>query len=173
MRFEPGLLKAIIEGSAPRGFTQHARNPRRSVFVGLDNVVFAPAYGTPFVHDMDRGGRVRIDDGQCMGPVVSPPVGDSPQRNRTSGDQRKPAIQTGEALKIAIRGMHLGPMRDRELGNLRVGDEVAAMRSGCGQQFQHIVNMPRARIQHTRHLAITPGLSVRLVTADPSLDRPG
>ena len=55
--------------------------------------------------------------------------------------------------------MHFGPMRDRDLGNLRVGDEVAAMRPGCGQQFQHIVNMPRARIQHPRHLAITPGLN--------------
>jgi len=33
------------------------------------------------------------------------------------------------------------------------------MRSGGSQQFQHIVNMPRARIQHTRYLAITPGLN--------------
>ena len=33
-------------------------------------------------------GRVRIDDEQCMGAVVSPPVGDSPQRNRTSGEGR-------------------------------------------------------------------------------------
>ena len=65
-----------------------------------------------------------------MGPVVSPLIGDSPRRNRTSGDQRKPAIQTGEALKITIRSMHFGPMRDRELGNLRAGDEVAAMRPG-------------------------------------------
>ena len=57
VRFEPGLLKAIIAGSAPRSFTHHARNPERSVLIGKDNVVFAPAYGAPFVHDMDGGRR--------------------------------------------------------------------------------------------------------------------
>ena len=57
VRFEPGLLKAIIAESAPRSFTQHARNPERSVLIGQDNVVFAPAYGAPFVHDLDRGRR--------------------------------------------------------------------------------------------------------------------
>ena len=57
VRFEPGFLKAIIAGTAPRSFTQHARNPERSVLIGQDNVVFAPAYGAPFVHDMDGGRR--------------------------------------------------------------------------------------------------------------------
>ena len=57
VRFEPGHLKAIIAESAPRSFTQHARNPERSVLIGQDNVVFAPAYGAPFVHDMDGGRR--------------------------------------------------------------------------------------------------------------------
>ena len=57
VRFEPGHLKAIIAGSAPRSFVQHARSPERSVLIGADNVVFAPAYGAPFVHDMDGGRR--------------------------------------------------------------------------------------------------------------------
>ena len=47
VRFEPGFLKAIIAESTPRSFTQHARNPDRSVLIGQDNVVFAPAYGAP------------------------------------------------------------------------------------------------------------------------------
>ncbi len=57
VRFEPGMLRAIIRASAPREFVQHARNPERSVTYGGDNMVFLPAYGSPFVHDLDQGRR--------------------------------------------------------------------------------------------------------------------
>ncbi len=43
--------------TAPREFTQHARNPARSVTIGGDNSVFAPVYGPPFVRDLDGGRR--------------------------------------------------------------------------------------------------------------------
>ena len=43
--------------TAPGTFTQHARNPVRSVQVGRSNTVFAPVYGPPFVHDLDGGRR--------------------------------------------------------------------------------------------------------------------
>ncbi len=56
VRFEPGHLREILK-TAPKEFTQHARNPARSVQIGGDNVVFAPAYGSPFVMDLDRGRR--------------------------------------------------------------------------------------------------------------------
>ena len=56
VRFEPGHLREILS-TAPREFTQHARNPARSVQMGGNNVVFAPAYGSPFVMDLDRGRR--------------------------------------------------------------------------------------------------------------------
>ncbi|MDN2567375.1 trimethylamine methyltransferase family protein [Aquibium sp. A9E412] len=56
VRFEPGLLHAVLR-TAPRVFTQHARNPQKSVEIGGDAVVFAPAYGSPFVMDLDRGRR--------------------------------------------------------------------------------------------------------------------
>jgi len=52
-----GLARAIVRRSAPREFTQHARNPARSVQIGGDHTVFAPAYGSPFVSDLDRGRR--------------------------------------------------------------------------------------------------------------------
>lgn len=54
--FEPGMLREILR-SAPAQFTQHARNPAHSVEIGGKNVVFAPAYGSPFVMDLDRGRR--------------------------------------------------------------------------------------------------------------------
>ena len=52
-----GLARAIIRRSAPAQFTQHARNPQRSVQIGGAHTVFAPAYGSPFVTDLERGRR--------------------------------------------------------------------------------------------------------------------
>ncbi len=56
VKFEPGMLREILK-SAPPVFTQHARNPARSVEIGGSNVVFSPAYGSPFVMDLDKGRR--------------------------------------------------------------------------------------------------------------------
>ena len=56
VRFEPGHLREILK-TAPAEFTQHARNPARSVLIGGDSVVFSPAYGSPFVMDLDKGRR--------------------------------------------------------------------------------------------------------------------
>ncbi len=57
VRFERGLVRHIIQATAPRQFTQHARNPARSVEIGGVNTVFAPAYGSPFVRDLEGGRR--------------------------------------------------------------------------------------------------------------------
>ena len=57
VRFPRGMCRKIIQESAPKQFTQHARNPERSVEIGGDNMVLVPAYGPPFVHDLDEGRR--------------------------------------------------------------------------------------------------------------------
>lgn len=57
VRFPRGMPRSIVQASAPREFTQHARNPARSVRIGGGNTVFAPAYGSPFVRDLDNGRR--------------------------------------------------------------------------------------------------------------------
>jgi len=57
VRFPRGLCRSIIRKSAPREFVQHARNPARDVAIGGPNTVFAPAYGPPFVRDLDQGRR--------------------------------------------------------------------------------------------------------------------
>ena len=54
VKFEPGMLREILK-SAPATFTQHARNPAKSVEIGGKSVVFSPAYGSPCVMDLDRG----------------------------------------------------------------------------------------------------------------------
>jgi trimethylamine--corrinoid protein Co-methyltransferase len=56
VKFPPGLLREVLQ-SAPAEFVQHARNPARSVLIGGKSVVFAPAYGSPFVMDLDKGRR--------------------------------------------------------------------------------------------------------------------
>lgn len=56
VKFEPGMLREILK-TAPATFTQHARNPANSVEIGGKNVVFSPAYGSPFVMDIDKGRR--------------------------------------------------------------------------------------------------------------------
>ena len=56
VRFPAGLLRSIL-GSAPRAFVQHARNPERSLNLGGNDVTFAPAYGSPFVQDIEGGRR--------------------------------------------------------------------------------------------------------------------
>jgi trimethylamine---corrinoid protein Co-methyltransferase len=65
VRFPRGMCRQIVQASAPRVFTQHARNPERNVVIGGPNTVFAPAYGSPFVRDLDKGRRyATIEDFQ-------------------------------------------------------------------------------------------------------------
>ena len=56
IKFEPGLVRDLLK-TAPPQFIQHTRNPARSVQIGGDATVFAPAYGSPFVMDLDKGRR--------------------------------------------------------------------------------------------------------------------
>ena len=65
VRMPRGMCRAIVQASAPREFTQHARNPANNVVIGGKNTVFAPAYGSPFVRDLDKGRRyATIEDFQ-------------------------------------------------------------------------------------------------------------
>jgi trimethylamine--corrinoid protein Co-methyltransferase len=57
VRFPAGMCREIVRATAPAAFTQHARNPANSVEIGGMNTVFAPAYGSPFVRDLDDGRR--------------------------------------------------------------------------------------------------------------------
>ena len=52
VHFPKGLCRTLLK-TAPPVFTQHARNPERSVQIGGNATVFAPVYGPPFVLDLD------------------------------------------------------------------------------------------------------------------------
>jgi trimethylamine--corrinoid protein Co-methyltransferase len=57
VRFPRGLCRSLVQATAPSVFTQVARNPANSLQIGGSATVFAPAYGSPFVRDLDRGRR--------------------------------------------------------------------------------------------------------------------
>lgn len=57
IRLEPGLAKAIVQRTTPKEFMHVVRNPGRSVRIGGQHTVFAPAYGSPFVRDLEGGRR--------------------------------------------------------------------------------------------------------------------
>jgi trimethylamine---corrinoid protein Co-methyltransferase len=63
VRFPRGMCRELVQKNAPREFIQYARNPARNVHIGGDCTVFAPAYGSPFIHNLDEGRRyARLDD---------------------------------------------------------------------------------------------------------------
>jgi trimethylamine--corrinoid protein Co-methyltransferase len=57
VHFPKGMCRKIIQATAQKEFVQHARNPERNVVIGGKNMVLVPAYGPPFVHNIDEGRR--------------------------------------------------------------------------------------------------------------------
>lgn len=56
VRFDKGHIRSLLK-TVPNSFVMHGRNPARSARVGRDHLVFVPAYGSPFVSDLDQGRR--------------------------------------------------------------------------------------------------------------------
>jgi trimethylamine--corrinoid protein Co-methyltransferase len=57
VHFPRGMCRQLIQATAPRVFTQRARNAARSVEIGDPYIVLAPAYGSPFIQNLDDGRR--------------------------------------------------------------------------------------------------------------------
>lgn len=57
VRFPKGMCRKIIQDNAPKQYTQHARNSAKSVEIGGKNTVLVPAYGSPFIRNLDEGRR--------------------------------------------------------------------------------------------------------------------
>ena len=56
MRFDRGHVRSLC-ATAPGTYTMYARNPERNIEFGGDNLIFGPAYGSPFVTDLEGGRR--------------------------------------------------------------------------------------------------------------------
>src|SRR4029453_11770658 len=57
VRLPRGLCRSLVQATAPAQFRQTARNRANDVVFGGQRTIFAPAYGSPFVRDLDRGRR--------------------------------------------------------------------------------------------------------------------
>ncbi len=65
VRFDKGMCRGIIRENAPAEFVQVARNSQNNVRIAKDTAVFAPAYGPPFIRNLDDGRRyATIEDFQ-------------------------------------------------------------------------------------------------------------
>ena len=56
VRFDTGLARALCS-TAPTSFAMAGRDPASTITLGGDHVVLMPAYGPPFVTDLERGRR--------------------------------------------------------------------------------------------------------------------
>ena len=56
VRLPKGMARSLCK-TIPKEFTQYARNPKRNIRIGGDHTVFSPAFGPPFVRDLDKGRR--------------------------------------------------------------------------------------------------------------------
>ena len=71
VRLPRGMARELLK-TAPPSFTQHARNPQRSVEIGEKSTVFAPMYGAPFVRCLEKGRRYgSIEDFEKLSKLVS------------------------------------------------------------------------------------------------------
>lgn len=59
--FEPVHLEKALQ-TTPSEFKIHARNPEKSVFIGGDNLVIAPGYGSPFIMEKKEKRRSILED---------------------------------------------------------------------------------------------------------------
>jgi trimethylamine---corrinoid protein Co-methyltransferase len=57
VRFPRGMCRELVSRTAPERFVQVARNAERSVVIGDPHMVLVPAYGSPFIHNLDEGRR--------------------------------------------------------------------------------------------------------------------
>ena len=64
VRFPRGMCRAIVQATAPREFiAARAQSRPATSCIGGNNTVFAPAYGSPFIRNLDEGRRyARIED---------------------------------------------------------------------------------------------------------------
>lgn len=129
VRFPRGMCRQIVQASAPRQYTQHARNPANSVEIGGKHMVFAPNYGSPFVHNLDDGRRyATIEDFRNFVKLAYL----SPHLHHSGGTVCEP-------VDIPVNKRHL----DMVFSHLRYSDKPFMGSVTAGERAQDSVNMAR------------------------------
>ena len=129
VRFPRGMCREIVTATAPAVYTHHARNPARSVQIGGDATVFVPAYGPPFVRDLDQGRRyATIEDFQNFVKLAYL----SPHMHSTGGTVCEP-------VDIPVSHRHL----DMVYAHLRYGDKPFMGSVTAAERAQDSIDMAK------------------------------
>ncbi|HIG24960.1 MAG TPA: trimethylamine methyltransferase [Acidimicrobiia bacterium] len=129
VRFPRGMCREIITANAPSMYTHHARNPARSVQIGGDATVFVPAYGPPFVRDLDQGRRyATIEDFRNFVKLAYL----SPHMHSTGGTVCEP-------VDIPVSHRHL----DMVYAHLRYGDKPFMGSVTAAERAQDSIDMAK------------------------------
>ena len=124
VRFPRGLARSLCK-TAPAQYVQHARNPERSVVIGGKNTVFAPNYGSPFVHDLDKGRRYgTIEDFRnfvklaYLSPVHPPFRRHGVRAGRSARQQAafRDGLRPHQVFRQAVHGLGDAPLPRRRFG---------------------------------------------------------
>ncbi len=129
VRFERGMLREIIQANAPQEFIQHARNPAKSVRIAPDTAVFAPAYGPPFIRNLDEGRRyATIEDFRNFVKLAYM----SPALHHSGGTVCEP-------VDVSVNERHL----DMVYSHLRLSDKPFMGSVTSGERAQDSVDMAK------------------------------
>ncbi|MGB0508141.1 MAG: trimethylamine methyltransferase family protein, partial [Pikeienuella sp.] len=135
VRFAPGLIQSVLR-TAPKVFHQHARNPARTIELGGDNVVFGPAYGMPFVSDLDKGRRYgTIEDFENLTKLVYM----SPWLHHSGGTTCEPTDLPVNKRHLDMVYAHLKYSDKPFMGSVtapeRAADSIEMARIAFGREF--------------------------------------
>jgi len=144
VRIPRGMARRLIQENAPRQFTQHARNPERSVEVGGNNTVFAPVYGPPFIRTLDEGRRyATLDDFQRIVKVTYM----TPSLHHSGGTVCEPVDVPVNKRHLDMLYAHMRYSDKPFMGSVtapeRAEDTVAMAKLLFGEQFveQNVVTI--------------------------------
>jgi hypothetical protein len=120
VHFARGMCRELVQRTAPREFTQHARNPARSVLIGGKNTVFAPGLRLAVRAQSRRRPPLRAHRGfpqfrqaRVHGELAAS-LGRHDLRARRSAGQQAPSrhgLQPSQVQRQALHGFGDAPER--------------------------------------------------------------
>ena len=141
VRFPRGMCRTIVTEQAPAVYTQHARNPARNVQIGGDATVLAPNYGSPFVHDLDRGRRyATLADFENFVKLTYA----SPNLHHSGGTVCEPVDMPGQQAPPR-HGVRAPPLQRQAVHGLGHGRQPGAGHGRPGPHRASVATSPTAR----------------------------
>ncbi len=136
VRFPRGLCRNLIQASAPAEFRQHARNAERSVTIGGKRTVCVPAYGSPFVRNLEEGRRyATLEDFKNFVKLTY----QTPSLHHAGGTLCEPVDVPVEERHLDMLYAHIKfsdkPLMGSVTAPSRAADSVAVMQRVFGEDY--------------------------------------